>query len=272
LRLLEPDRPRLRHRLLPEQAFPAGDFPQPAGGDHRPDRFRFRKRSEAVPGSESDPVRRRIDLPAVRPRRRACLHVQLFADLEGGEDGSHRRSRRVRVRNDGDHRTDRYHERPVPSVLLLQSPTDVLIEGPMDVEREVRPRAGMGWGGRLLLSALLLTAGCVSRWTVRSEQPSSVLQWPYAPSPAKVTFQRSLTGFGPEKGSGSFLRSVVYGREKKSSDGFVLPVAVATGSDGRIAVADMGRRCVHLFVPQSHLYLRLDGSKNEKIVSPVAVV
>ena len=38
---------------------------------------------------------------------------------------------------------------------------------------------------------------------------------------------------------------------------FVLPVAVATGADGRIAVADMGRRCVHLYLPAERRYVRL---------------
>jgi DNA-binding beta-propeller fold protein YncE len=49
-------------------------------------------------------------------------------------------------------------------------------------------------------------------------------------------------------------------------------VAVATAHDGRIAVADMGRRCVHLYIPGQQLYLQLSGSEGNKIASPVGVV
>ena len=52
----------------------------------------------------------------------------------------------------------------------------------------------------------------------------------------------------------------------------MLPVAVATGADGRIAVADMGRRCVHLYLPATQRYVRLTGGKTDKISSPVSVI
>jgi len=124
----------------------------------------------------------------------------------------------------------------------------------------------------LLAALLLLSPACVSKWALRTAQPGVSLQWPHPPGRAKVTYVESLTGFGRRKGSASALRAVVYGREKEAADAFVLPVAVATGSDGRIAVADMGRRCVHLFLPGQQAYLRLDGSEKEKIRSPVGVI
>jgi len=65
---------------------------------------------------------------------------------------------------------------------------------------------------------------------------------------------------------------VVYGREQAERNAFVLPVAVATAADGRIAVADMGRQCVHLYLPAERRYLRLVGSDRERLSSPVAVV
>lgn len=126
-------------------------------------------------------------------------------------------------------------------------------------------------GAAMLLSAALLFPACAPKWGLRTAQPEIVLQWPYQPSRAKVTYLRSLTGFAEQKGSGSFFKAVVYGKKKESPNTFILPVAVATGSDGRIAVADLGRRCVHLYLPARQLYLRLDGSKQERIVSPVGV-
>jgi DNA-binding beta-propeller fold protein YncE len=118
----------------------------------------------------------------------------------------------------------------------------------------------------------LLAAGCAANhWTLRALQPGLSLQWPYQPNRPKVTYERSLEGFARQRGGSAALRAIVYGKEKEETDAFVLPVAVAKGSDGRLAVADMGRRCVHLFVPARQQYLRLDGGPTEKIVSPVGV-
>ncbi len=124
----------------------------------------------------------------------------------------------------------------------------------------------------LLLALVLAAPACATHWTPRTAQADITLQWPYQPNRAKVTYARSLTGFSRERGGGSFLKSLVYGKEQDDRNSFVLPVAVSLGADGRIAVADMGRRCVHLYLPASRAYLRLDGSKQEKLASPVAVV
>jgi DNA-binding beta-propeller fold protein YncE len=133
-----------------------------------------------------------------------------------------------------------------------------------------------GAGALLCLCGALLilspACGGVKRWSLRTAQPDFVLQWPYQPNKAKVTFERSLTGLAQQKGSASKVKAFFIGAEAKDRDAFALPVAAATGSDGRIAVADMGRRCVHLFIPAQQLYLRLDGTKEEKILSPVGVV
>ncbi len=126
-------------------------------------------------------------------------------------------------------------------------------------------------GAATAIAAALLSPACAPKWALRTARPDIVLQWPFQPSRAKVTYLQSLTGFAQKKGSASFLKTVVYGKKKESPDAFILPVAVATGSDGRIAVADLGRRCVHLYLPERQLYLKLVGSKQEKIVSPVGV-
>jgi DNA-binding beta-propeller fold protein YncE len=120
--------------------------------------------------------------------------------------------------------------------------------------------------------ALLLAACGAPRWTLRTARPEAPLQWPFQPARAKLTYVQSMTGLAKQKGSGSKVKAFLVGKEREDTDAFVLPVAVAKGSDGRIAVADMGRRCVHLYIPAQEVYLKLDGSKVEKIVSPVGVV
>lgn len=124
----------------------------------------------------------------------------------------------------------------------------------------------------LPLGIVALLAGCASSWAPRAERSAVALQWPFPPRAAKVTFERSLSGFGPAGGAGSALRSIVYGADTRQRGAFLLPVAVATGADGRIAVADIGCRCAHLFLPVSSRYLRLTGSERTAMQSPVAVV
>jgi DNA-binding beta-propeller fold protein YncE len=119
---------------------------------------------------------------------------------------------------------------------------------------------------------LLLCASCASVWSPRTAGPSIALQWPFQPNKAKLTYVRSLTGFARHKGAASVFKAVVGEKAEDASGSFVLPVAVATGGDGRIAVADRGRRCVHLFLPSRNLYRRLDGPKGEPITSPVALI
>ena len=124
----------------------------------------------------------------------------------------------------------------------------------------------------LLCALACLASGCATRWTLRTTQPASALQWPYQPNRAKATYVQSLTGLVPNRDTGWVLRALVFGSEAEDRNAFVLPVAVATGNDGRIAVADMGRRCVHLYVPAQQRYLQLTGSEQEKIASPVGAI
>lgn len=122
-----------------------------------------------------------------------------------------------------------------------------------------------------VLPLLLALAGCSSTWAPRTLSPEAALQWPPAPAPAKVGFVQSLSGFTPETSARTVLESVVFGSDSEEKNAFVLPVAVAVGRDERIAVADLGRRCVHLYLPQSRSYLRLTGAKERPIGSPVGV-
>jgi DNA-binding beta-propeller fold protein YncE len=122
-----------------------------------------------------------------------------------------------------------------------------------------------------LLALLPLLAGCSSTWKLQTVQAPYALQWPYQPNPAKLTYLRSLTGLVAAPGAGAALAAIVVGGGKTDANAFILPVAVATARDGRIAVADMGRSCVHLFVAAEAHYLRLTGPKKEPMRTPVAV-
>src|SRR5438128_1562408 len=124
------------------------------------------------------------------------------------------------------------------------------------------------WNFILVLACL--TTGCGSTWSLKTVQPEIALQWPFQPNRAKVTYVRALTGVAPERTSGSVLRDILIGGEAEDRNAFVLPSAVATGTDGRIAVADIGRSCAHLYIPEQHSYLRLTGSERARISSPVA--
>lgn len=131
-------------------------------------------------------------------------------------------------------------------------------------------RASGGWCGFLLVAGLAIS-GCAAQWTPRTATPTVALQWPYAPAPPKVTYLHSLSGLDRAADVGSVLRAVAFGSESEDRDAFVLPVAVAVGSDGRLAVADLGRRCVHLYVPLEGRYVRLNGADDDPLLSPVAV-
>jgi len=136
------------------------------------------------------------------------------------------------------------------------------------IDRESRTRQLAA----LLCALVLLDSGCATQWKLRTAQPAVGLQWPYQPNRAKVTYVASLTGLARHRDAGWVLTAIVFGSEAEDRNAFVLPVAVATANDGRIAVADMGRRCVHLFVPASQRYLQLTGSDREHLTSPVGVI
>jgi DNA-binding beta-propeller fold protein YncE len=117
----------------------------------------------------------------------------------------------------------------------------------------------------------LLLAGCATRWTLRSEQPPTALQWPLAPSRPKVSYLSALTGLASKGGVGTALRNLALGADSVDPGTFLLPVAVATGRDGRIAVADLGRSAIHLYLPVERRYLQLSAAGDHRFVSPVGV-
>lgn len=128
-------------------------------------------------------------------------------------------------------------------------------------------------GRRLALSALCLTlSACAATWSPRVERPVGALQWPPMPALSRLTLVESIGGFARGQDVGSVARAVAIGRQPEAKDRFGVPVAAAAGADGRLAVADLGLRCVHLFVPAERRYLRLVGSPEAPLISPVGVV
>lgn len=120
-----------------------------------------------------------------------------------------------------------------------------------------------------LLSLFLM--GCATSWSLNAEQSNEALQWPYSPGKPKLSFLMSVEGFKRDNSAQSVLRSIAYG----SGEGdvrFGLPVAVAVGRDDRIAVADIGQNCVHLYIPGEKKYIRLVQADREQLKSPVSVI
>ena len=118
-----------------------------------------------------------------------------------------------------------------------------------------------------------LVAGCSAQpRPAAREAAGAALQWPVPPATPKLTFVDSLRGFAPRRTFGATLRSIVAGGAPRERNAFVLPVAVATGADGRIAVADLGRGAVHFFLPAERGYRRLTGGREAPMRSPVGVV
>ncbi len=124
----------------------------------------------------------------------------------------------------------------------------------------------------LFCLVVLVTAGCASRWSLRSEGSEVPLQWPSQPNKAKIAYVKAIKGFSLKNDSRALLRAIVYGSEEGDQDAFNLPVAVARGRDGRIAVADLGCRCVHLYIPEQQRYLRITSTGPEEFNSPVSVI
>jgi DNA-binding beta-propeller fold protein YncE len=113
-------------------------------------------------------------------------------------------------------------------------------------------------------------SGCRATWTPVTLAPPAPLQWPFAPAPARVTYSHALAGLARDAGVASVLQAVAFGRSG-NDDRFVLPVAMASDREGRIAVADTGCRCVHLFSPADEAYRRLTGTEQQRLASPVGV-
>ena len=117
-----------------------------------------------------------------------------------------------------------------------------------------------------LCIAAFVSSGCATKWMMDVRKPETPLQWPFPPAKAKVEYTMTITGF---KETGTSLKTIVFGREGHT---FSRPVAVATGRDGRFAVADAECGCVLLYVPAEQRVHKLFTMGKEAMVSPVSVL
>jgi len=113
--------------------------------------------------------------------------------------------------------------------------------------------------------AALLATGCTSRWVMDVQSSSTQLLWPQLPEKPKVRHLMTIRGFKEE---GASVSTLIFG---KSEDRLIMPVSVATGVDGRIAVADTGAKRVHLYIPKEGKYIGIFRENLSGTFSPVGV-
>lgn len=110
---------------------------------------------------------------------------------------------------------------------------------------------------------LFLIPACGSRWAILYQNPSMTHSW-YHQS-GRIIYDGWLYGF---KEKNSSIRSIFAGRAEVR---LVKPLAFVRGADGRIAIADGGCRCVHLFVPEDERYISIFKTDQGELLSPVGV-
>lgn len=122
----------------------------------------------------------------------------------------------------------------------------------------------------VLCLASFLTTGCASKWALNAEFSQPQPQWLDYSGTAGVKHIMTVRGF-KETGTSvsSVLRNIVFG--KSPEDTIIRPVAVAMGLDERLAIADTGCQCVHLYIPSEQKYVQIFSAKSEVLQSPVGV-
>ena len=122
-----------------------------------------------------------------------------------------------------------------------------------------------------LCAMTILFAGCASKWSLTVEARQEPLQWRDESNVAKATYLGSIRGF-KETGTtvSGVLKSIVFGT-RKTDNTIKRPVAVAIGRDDRVAIADLGCACVHLYVPAEQKYRKIFGARAEELRTPVSV-
>ncbi|HYA87948.1 MAG TPA: 6-bladed beta-propeller [Nitrospirota bacterium] len=122
-----------------------------------------------------------------------------------------------------------------------------------------------------LCATAMLSEGCVSKWSPNLEPNPEPIQWVDQSNFARARHLMTIKGF-IETGTSvpHALKYMVFGRS--GNDALIVrPVAVAIGSDERIAIADQGQPCVHLYVPSEHLYRKISVGGKEQLRTPVSV-
>ncbi len=116
----------------------------------------------------------------------------------------------------------------------------------------------------ILLSTVLLC--CAPAKWVPVKQFDTGISWPPAPAHPKVRYLGMLTGFQQD---GQTMSSLIFG--KTDIGKIAKPVAIAKGKDDRLAIADQGRKGIHLYLPTTQEYHFIFKAGEETIQSPVGV-
>lgn len=122
-----------------------------------------------------------------------------------------------------------------------------------------------------LCLAALSTAGCASKWSPVIESADHPLRWLDQDNRPLAIYLGTIRGF-KETGTSipSVLKAIIFG-DRAEDNTIVRPVAAAIGRDERIAIADPGRGCVHLYVPAEKRYRKIYGARKARLSTPVSV-
>ena len=122
------------------------------------------------------------------------------------------------------------------------------------------------------LWAAVLFTGCAPKWTLSVESPAEPPQWLDRSQIARATHIATIKGFKETRAAlPNMLKYIVFGGAEEDN-AIVRPVAAAIGPDNRLAIADLGRSCVHLYIPTERRYLKIYGNGREELQSPVSAV
>ncbi len=124
----------------------------------------------------------------------------------------------------------------------------------------------------VLCAVAAMSTGCASKWALSVESPADPPLWRDDSNAVRVRHVETIRGF-KETGTSTanILKYIVFGRTDEKNT-IMRPVAAATGIDGRIAIADTGCACVHLYNPSEQQYRRIYNAGQEEFRSPVSVV
>jgi DNA-binding beta-propeller fold protein YncE len=125
---------------------------------------------------------------------------------------------------------------------------------------------------RLLALLLFMNAGagCAASWGINQESAARETAWQDHAGTPIIRHVTTMTGF-KEAGTAAsgIIRSLVFGAN--GGNAISRPVAIAIGPGERMAIADVGCQCVHLYIPRQHRYHRILDAQGEELKSPVGV-
>jgi sugar lactone lactonase YvrE len=123
-----------------------------------------------------------------------------------------------------------------------------------------------------LCAVVIFNTGCAStKWALDTESPAEPPQLVNSSSDVQARHLATIKGF-KEIGTSvpNSLKFIFFGRTDENNM-VEVPVAAAVGRDGRLAIADQGCSCVHLYVPSEQKYRKIYSAGTDDLRSPVSV-